>query len=51
VHDDTFGGLTPPITYLTGQPSPVPCFFVVQIKNGAFTEPNGTQPLCAPASS
>jgi len=49
VHDDTFGGLTPPLTYTAGQPHSVPCSFVVGLKNGHWTEPMGLQTVCQPA--
>lgn len=45
---DTFGGLTPPITYAnTGGPQPAnTCFFEIQLKNSAYTALNGAKPLC-----
>ncbi len=45
---DTFGGLTPPITYSdTGGPQPPDtCFFEIQLKNGAYTALNGANAVC-----
>jgi branched-chain amino acid transport system substrate-binding protein len=48
--DETFGGLTVPLTFTPGQPAVSNCFFTYQIENGAFTEPNGLRPICAPDS-
>jgi branched-chain amino acid transport system substrate-binding protein len=46
--NDTFGGLTPPISYSskTGPQPRVKCLFVIQDKNNAWTELNGAKPLC-----
>jgi len=45
---DTFGGLTPPITYQnTGGPQPADnCFFEIQLKGGSYTSLNGAKPVC-----
>jgi branched-chain amino acid transport system substrate-binding protein len=46
---DTFGGLTPPITY-SGSGGPQPpntCFFEIQLKNGTYTALNNAKPVCA----
>jgi branched-chain amino acid transport system substrate-binding protein len=50
IKGQTFGGLTPPLTYTQGQPSNVPCSFVVGIKNGQFVEPQGLNTVCMPAA-
>jgi branched-chain amino acid transport system substrate-binding protein len=51
IKNDTFGGLTVPITYTTGQPTLSPtCSFVLDIGKGAFTAPNGLQPQCISSS-
>ncbi len=42
----TLGGLTPPLTFKSGAPNPVHCYFQLGIKNGQFTEPNGTRYSC-----
>lgn len=45
--NDTFGGLTPPLSYTAGHPqASVNCFFIVQVKGGKFTEPEGTKATC-----
>jgi branched-chain amino acid transport system substrate-binding protein len=46
---DTFGGLTPPISYAsTGGPQPPnKCFFEIQLKSGSYTALNGARPVCA----
>lgn len=45
--NDTFGGLTPPISYTSSGPQPpVTCFFTVQIKNGSYSVLNGGKTTC-----
>jgi branched-chain amino acid transport system substrate-binding protein len=46
---DTFGGLTPPITYAnTGGPQPPnKCFFDIQLKTGTYTALNDAKSVCA----
>ena len=46
--NDTFGGLTPPISYAdTGGPQPpVTCFFMIQLKSGTYTALNGAKAVC-----
>jgi branched-chain amino acid transport system substrate-binding protein len=48
VKNDTFGGLTPPLTYTAGKPNTIPCSFLVGIKNGHWTEPIGLKVVCQP---
>ena len=46
---DTFGGLTPPITY-SGSGGPQPpstCFFEIQLKSGSYAALNNAKPVCA----
>lgn len=45
---DTFGGLTPPITYSSaGGPQPADtCFFEIQLKSGSYAALNGAKPVC-----
>jgi branched-chain amino acid transport system substrate-binding protein len=50
VSNDTFGGITPPLTYTAGKPASVPCSFLVGIKNGNWTELAGLKTVCLPAS-
>jgi branched-chain amino acid transport system substrate-binding protein len=43
----TADGLAPPLTFHAGQGSgAVPCYFLIQIKGGQWTAPNGTGPKC-----
>lgn len=44
---DTLGGLTAPLTFKKGQPNQDDCFFVYEVKNGSYTTPQGTSPVCA----
>ena len=48
--NDTFGGITPPLTYTAGKAAQVPCSFVAGISNGKWTEPNGLKTVCMPAA-
>jgi branched-chain amino acid transport system substrate-binding protein len=48
VKNDTFGGITPPLTYTAGKPAQVPCSFVAGISNGKWTEPIGLKTVCMP---
>jgi branched-chain amino acid transport system substrate-binding protein len=50
VSNDTFGGITPPLTYTAGKPTSVPCSFLESIKNGNWTEPIGLKTVCLPAT-
>jgi branched-chain amino acid transport system substrate-binding protein len=50
VSNDTFGGITPPLTYTAGKPTTVGCSFLVGIKDGSWTEPIGLKTVCLPAS-
>jgi branched-chain amino acid transport system substrate-binding protein len=45
---DTFGGLTPPITYSSSGIEPDnKCFFEIELKNGSYTALNGAKAVCA----
>jgi branched-chain amino acid transport system substrate-binding protein len=44
---DTLGGLTAPLTFTSGKSSVYNCSWLYDIKNGAFTAPNGTKATCA----
>ena len=48
VSNNTFGGLTPPLTYTAGKPTQVACSFVAGISNGKWTEPIGLKTICMP---
>jgi branched-chain amino acid transport system substrate-binding protein len=44
---DTFGGLTPPITYSSSGIEPDnKCFFEIQLKNGTYAALNGAKAVC-----
>ena len=43
---DTLGGLTPPLTFVAGQPHHVNCYFVGHIQNGKPTLVNSGQASC-----
>jgi branched-chain amino acid transport system substrate-binding protein len=47
LNGDTLGGLTAPLTFKKGQPNQDNCFFVYEVKNGTYTTPEGTTPVCA----
>lgn len=50
--DETFGGLTPPITYgPEGQPNPpLRCWYLFGIRDGAYTTLQGLEPDCEPVA-
>jgi branched-chain amino acid transport system substrate-binding protein len=50
VKNDTFGGVTPPLTFTAGKAAQVPCSFVAGISNGKWTEPIGLKTVCMPAT-
>jgi branched-chain amino acid transport system substrate-binding protein len=51
MHNETLGGYAPPLNYSQGKPTVISCFFVVSIKNGAFTAPHGASYQCQSAAS
>ena len=45
--NDTFGGLTPPITYSKSGPNPpVTCFFMIKLENHAYSMLDGGKTIC-----
>jgi branched-chain amino acid transport system substrate-binding protein len=46
LHKDTLGGMTPPLTYKRGAPTPINCWYWIATKNGKFTTPTGLKPVC-----
>jgi branched-chain amino acid transport system substrate-binding protein len=48
MHGDTLGGLAPPLTYThqSNENSLIKCYFVMNIQDGKFVEPNGLKPQC-----
>ncbi|HMC38377.1 MAG TPA: hypothetical protein VKI19_01865, partial [Acidimicrobiales bacterium] len=47
--NETLGGLAPPLTFTSGQPDLVNCYFVFGQSAGQFTTPSGLSTTCAPA--
>ena len=48
--NETLGGFSSPLNFEPGQPTQVPCTFVMGVKAGALTAPRGDKPLCVPGS-
>jgi branched-chain amino acid transport system substrate-binding protein len=46
---DTLDGWAPPLTFASGQPHTVNCWFTAGIKSGQWVLPDGTQTTCANA--
>jgi len=46
LHDETLGGMAPPLTYTKGKPNPIDCWFWMRTKDGKFTDPYGLKPVC-----
>ena len=54
LHNFTAGGMTVPLTYHKGQPTPILCTFEIGYKNGPHGQyylPEGLKPVCEPASA
>ncbi|MGX7678462.1 ABC transporter substrate-binding protein [Jatrophihabitans sp. DSM 45814] len=43
---ETLGGIAPPLTYVQGKPSVVPCFFLIGVKDKAFVSSTGLKTSC-----
>ncbi len=41
LHNETLGGLAPPLNFTKGKQANPPCFFLAGIKNGKFVAPDG----------
>jgi branched-chain amino acid transport system substrate-binding protein len=51
IHNETFGGLTSPLSFTRGQPTPSPtCYYLITVGTNGFDAPSGLQPHCLPAS-
>jgi branched-chain amino acid transport system substrate-binding protein len=50
IHNDTLGGLSPPLTFKPNQPNPVDCWYWVGMAHHHFTTPDGLKPVCKPSS-
>jgi branched-chain amino acid transport system substrate-binding protein len=44
--NETLDGATMPLTFTAGKPTFLTCYFVIGIKGGQYTSPNGTAPIC-----
>jgi branched-chain amino acid transport system substrate-binding protein len=44
--DETLGGISPPLTFVKGQPTLINCYFNESIEGGEWTTPGGTKPVC-----
>ncbi|HVV30834.1 MAG TPA: ABC transporter substrate-binding protein [Mycobacteriales bacterium] len=49
LHDETLGGLAPPLNFKPGAPALISCGFTLEIKNGKVLTPNGLRTTCLPA--
>jgi branched-chain amino acid transport system substrate-binding protein len=45
-HNETLGGMAPPLNYKKGQANPVDCWYWIRIQQGKFTTPYGVKPVC-----
>lgn len=50
IHNDTLGGLSPPLTFKPNQANPVDCWYWIGMAHHHFTTPYGLKPVCKPAS-
>jgi branched-chain amino acid transport system substrate-binding protein len=51
INNETFGGITPPLTYANGgNLTPPLCVHAAQVTNGQFKLLNGGQPICTTAA-
>ena len=47
MHNDTFGGLTPPLSFVQGKGAPdAKCSFAMQVQNGKIEAPFGLKTVC-----
>ena len=47
IHNETLGGLTPPLTFVKNQPTPpVSCYYLIELKGGRWTSPSGDTYAC-----
>jgi branched-chain amino acid transport system substrate-binding protein len=45
-HNETLGGMAPPLNYKKGQANPVDCWYWIRIQQRKFTTPYGVKPVC-----
>lgn len=48
IHNNTLGGISPPLTFVPGKAHTVDCWFWMRTKNSQWTTPYGLTPYCAP---
>jgi branched-chain amino acid transport system substrate-binding protein len=48
--NETLGGLSGPLNFIPGKPSPQNCYFTYKIDSGRFVTISGEKPVCAPAA-
>jgi branched-chain amino acid transport system substrate-binding protein len=46
VKNETFGGMTVPLTFTKDKRSAKPCVFIWGVANNKFSAPQGSKPLC-----
>lgn len=47
VKNETLGGLTPPVTFVKGQPTPpIACYYLIELKDGRWAAPTGDTYAC-----
>jgi branched-chain amino acid transport system substrate-binding protein len=47
LHDETLGGMAPPLSFTPGKPTTISCWFYMGIKAGHFDMPYGSAPACS----
>jgi branched-chain amino acid transport system substrate-binding protein len=45
-HNETLGGMAPPLNFKKSVPNPVDCWYWIRIQSGKFTTPYGVTPVC-----
>jgi branched-chain amino acid transport system substrate-binding protein len=45
---ETLGGIAPPLTFVKGKPTSIPCYFREGIENGEWVTPEGPEAICMP---
>jgi branched-chain amino acid transport system substrate-binding protein len=46
LHNDTLGGLAPPLTFNKGKPNSINCIYIIKVTGGSITEPQGLKTYC-----
>lgn len=50
LHNETLGGVAPPLNFTPGKPAIITCSFNLQISNHQFQSLNGGKPVCLNAA-